>query len=114
MSVVDVPYIGIPCHFGCGIHGCSAATHVRSTFDLPMVFAGDASVWHSYFTLGRPRSLDNLVVPVIDLLIASCGLRLINPPNQATHVAGAALDHVGPQWVAMLRTSSWLLPHRGL
>ena len=67
--------------------------HVRSTVDLPMVIvAGDANVWHPYFSLGRSRSVDNLVVPFIDLLITSCGFRLINPPDQATHVAGAALD----------------------
>ena len=41
---------------------------------------------------GRSRSVDNLVVPVIDLLIASCGILLINPPDTATHVVGAALD----------------------
>ena len=55
-----------------------------------MVIAGDANVWLPYFSLGRSRSVDNLVVPFIDLLISSCGL--INPPDQASHVAGAALD----------------------
>ena len=50
--------------------------HVRSTVDLPMVIAGDANVWFPYFSLGRSRSVDNLVVP---------------SPDQATHVAGAAL-----------------------
>ena len=66
--------------------------HVRSTIDLPIVIAGDANVWLPCFSLGRSRSADNLVVPFIDLLISSCGLRLINPPDQATHVAGAAFD----------------------
>ena len=36
--------------------------------------------------------VDNLVVSFIDLLITSCGLRLINAPDKATHVAAAALD----------------------
>ena len=30
----------------------------------------------------------------IDLLASSCGSRLCNPRDQATHDAGAALDHV--------------------
>ena len=64
--------------------------HVRSTVDLPMVIAGDANVWLPYFSLSRSRSADNLVVP----FISSCGLRLINPPDQSTHVAWAALDHM--------------------
>ena len=68
--------------------------HARSTVDLPMVIAGDANVWLPHFSLGRSRSVDNLVVPFIDLLISSCGLRLINPPDQATHVAGAAQPYV--------------------
>ena len=80
-----------------------------------MVIAGDANVWLPYFSLGRSRSVDNLVVPFCDLLISSCGLRLINPPNQATQpdvdLLPLPLFDVGPQWVAMLRGSSWLLPH---
>ena len=88
--------------------------HVRSTVDLPMVIAGDANVWLPYFSLGRSRSVDNLVVPFIDLLISSCGRRLINPPDKAIHW-GCSRPYVDllPQWVAMLRGSSWLLPHDG-
>ena len=40
--------------------------HVHSTVDLPMVIAGDANVWLPYFSLGRSRSVDNLVVTFID------------------------------------------------
>ena len=50
----------------------------RSTVDLPSF----------------PCFMDNFVVPFIDLLTSSCGPRLINPPDQATHVVGAALDLV--------------------
>ena len=98
--------------------------HARSTVDLPMVIAGDANVWLPYFSLGCSRSVDNLVVPFIDLLITSCGLRLINPPDEATYVSGAALDlmlisshcpcsMLVQSGLAMLRGSSWLLPHNG-
>ena len=69
-----------------------SAKHVRTTVDLPMVVANDVNVWHPHFNLGRSRSVDNLVVPFIDLLILSCGLRLLNSPDRPTHVTGAALD----------------------
>ena len=59
-----------------------------------MIVAGDANVWHPHFNLGRSRSVDNMIVPFIDLLISSCGLVLCNPRNRATYNAGAALDLV--------------------
>ena len=92
---------------------------VRSTVDLPMVIAGDANVWLPYFSLGRSRSVDKLVVPFIDLLISSCGLRLPSHPRgwgcsrPYVDLFPLPLFDVGPQWVAMLRGSSWLLPHNG-
>ena len=58
--------------------------HVRSTVDLPMVIAGDALFGSQISRL--------IIFPVIDLLISSGGIRLINPPDEATHVAWAALD----------------------
>ena len=70
------------------------AKHVDSTMSLPMIMAGDANVWHPHFNLGRTRSVDALIIPFVDLLASSCGLRLCNPRDQATHLAGAALDLV--------------------
>ena len=62
--------------------------------DLPLLVTGDANVWHPEFSLGRSRSQDDLIVPLVDLLVSSCGFALINPRDQATHDAGAALDLV--------------------
>ena len=59
-----------------------------------MIMAGDANVWHPHFNLGRTRSVDALIIPFVDLLASSCGLGLCNPRDQATHLAGAALDLV--------------------
>ena len=61
------------------------APHLGIDENVPVAF------WH-VMVATRSRSVDNLVVPVIDLLIASCGILLINPPDTATHVVGAALD----------------------
>ena len=71
-----------------------SARHTHSTMNLPMIMAGDANVWHPHFNLGRTRSVDALIIPFVDLLASSCGLRLCNPRDQATHDAGAALDLV--------------------
>ena len=71
-----------------------ATRHVRSTVDHPLIVAGDANVWHPAFSLGRSRSQDNLITPLVDLLVSSCGLSLVNPRDQATHIGGAALDLV--------------------
>ena len=61
---------------------------------LPLHIAGDANVWHPEFSLNRSRSQDDLIVPLVDLLVSSCGLALIDPRGQARHDAGAALDLV--------------------
>ena len=72
----------------------ASARHVHSTMNLPMIMASDANVWHPHFNLGRTRSVDALIVPIVDLLASSCGLRLCNPRDQAIDDAGAALDLV--------------------
>ena len=41
--------------------------------------------WHPELSLGHSRPQDDLVVPVVDLLISSCELTLINPRDQTTH-----------------------------
>ena len=68
-----------------------------------------------HFNLGRSHSVDNLVVPFIDILISSCGLRLL-PPDRPNDVAGAAFDMmlVSSDCTALLRTSPRLLPSYGL
>ena len=86
--------------------------HVRSTVDLPMVIAGNANVWHPHFTIGRSRSVGNLVVPFVDLLIALCGLRLRGCAGPHVGPFPLPLFDFGPQWVAMLRRSSWLSSSR--
>ena len=49
----------------------------------------------SHFNLGRQRAVDDdLIVPLVDQLLSSCGLVLLNPSNVGTHSAGAALDLV--------------------
>ena len=68
------------------------ARHVRATSDLPMILVGDANVWHPHFKLGRHRAVDGLIVPLVDQLLSSCGLVLMNPSRLATHNAGGALD----------------------
>ena len=68
------------------------ARHVRATSDLPMILAGDANVWHPHFELGRHRAVDGLIVPLVDQLLSSCGLVLMNPSRLATHNDGGALD----------------------
>ena len=68
------------------------ARRVFCTVELPMVIAGDANIWHPHFNLGRSRSCDSIVIPFVDLLMASCQLRLCNPPDRATHISGAGLD----------------------
>ena len=73
---------------------CSSGGAFTSKFGLPMIVAGDANVWHPHFNLGRSRSVDNMIVPFIDLLISSCGLVLCNPHDRTTHNTGAALDLV--------------------
>ena len=47
-----------------------------------------------HFNLGRQRAVDDLIVPLVDQLLSSCGLVLLNPSNVGTHSAGAALDLV--------------------
>ena len=72
-----------------------SARHVRATSNFPMILAGDANVWHPHFNLGRQRSVDDLIVPLVNQLLSSCGLVLLNPPNVGTHSAGAALVWIG-------------------
>ena len=71
-----------------------SARHVRATSNLPMILAGDANVWHPHFNLGRQRPVDDPIVPLVNQLLSSCGLVLLNPPNVGTHSAGAALELV--------------------
>ena len=44
--------------------------------------------------MGRTRSVDALIIPFVDPLASSCGLRLCNPRDPATHDVGVALDLV--------------------
>ena len=44
--------------------------------NLPMIIASDPNVWHPHFNLGRTRSVGALIIPFVDLLAFSCGLRL--------------------------------------
>ena len=62
------------------------AKRVHVEVRLPMIVAGDANVWHPYFNLGRSRSVDDMIVPFINLLISSCGLVFCNPRDRATPV----------------------------
>ena len=58
------------------------------SFHAPQVaVAGDANVWDPHFTLGRSRSVDNMIIPFTDLFPSSCSLVLCNPHNRATHKA---------------------------
>ena len=95
----------------CHTHSCRPLTILLHWGSTPWVLATHAKCirtlpslpWHTE-TEPLPAALRPSIVetscaqPIyerrlpIDLLISSCGLRLINPPNQGTHVAGAALD----------------------
>ena len=57
------------------------ARRIHIEVRLPMIVAGDANVWHPHFNLGRSRSVDNMIVAFINLLISSCGLVLWGPPT---------------------------------
>ena len=93
----------------------------ESTMDFLLLLDVDANVWYPEFSFCRSRSQDDLTVFLVDLLVSSC-LALINPRDQATHDAGAALDLfvsgvsqsiAHPRWDWMLRASSRLLLRHG-
>ena len=65
---------GFLVHNGVSSAEVRGARRVHMEVRLPIIFAGDANVWHPHFNLGLSRSADNVIVPFINLLIFSCGL----------------------------------------
>ena len=63
-------------HFGRNCSRVRSTCEPRRTFQI---LAGDAKVWRLHFNLGRRRAVDDLIVPLVDKLLTSYVLVLLNP-----------------------------------
>ena len=63
--------------------------------NVDILFMGDSNLWLPGLVDGREaRSADRACVEILNVMLRSFGLEVVNPPNAPTHIRGAALDLV--------------------